>query len=381
MFERKGYNVVSEEEYYRKIMDDMKKEFPNMSESPSNLLVILARVMARNENIRDYDRTEAYSNAYVATATEQHLSKAVRIIGITRLSGTVAVGKVKITKDNSLSQIIIPAKLEITCNSKSYVTLNPSAIIQNTDEIELEIASVEVGTGNNVGDLSKFETVLNIRGLKEVVSVGVVAGGTNLESDANLRLRYFDRVGAYSNSSLRGIIDKVLSVPEVTRVDGNENCTPNMVDGLLPHSFIVYVAGGSEQEIANEIMSAKPAGIQSNGEIEKTVVVSGRNHSVKFSRFTNQEVYYRFEVVLDKAIASPDFISEMQEVIVSYTNGRAKVIGYELCAYVSKALEEVVGLKSSLFGFEENPTSSEDLVANTGLYLFTDATKIEVVVL
>ncbi len=381
MIKRNGYSVVSEEDYYRELMDGMKAEFPNMSESPSNLLTILARVIARNENMRDYDRVESYSNAYIATATGQHLSKAVRTAGISRLSGTRAVGKVLIEKDSSTPQIVLPANTEIICNDIVYQTINSSAIIINSQSVELEIVSKEVGTINNISIESKFKTVLNIRGVKSIVATTEIEGGSDVESDANLRLRYFTRMSSYANSSLKGIIDRVLAVPEVTKVSGNENNTPNVVDGLLPHSFIIYASGGTEMAIAETIMDTKPAGVNTNGEIETIVDVSGRKHPIRFSRFTDKGIFFSLEVAIDKATANPDFLSILKDKIVEYTNGNDAIIGYELCTFISQSIDEVRGVKTMKFGYEENPTSNDDLIADSGYSFITYPENIEVVII
>ena len=124
MISNRGYDVMSEEEYYDNIMEELKKQFPNMSENPSNLLVIMARIIARNENRRDYDRVRAYSEAYVATATGMHLSKAVAIAGISRLNGTRAVGKIKITREPDIPQVIIPSHTVLVSNDLKYQTIN-----------------------------------------------------------------------------------------------------------------------------------------------------------------------------------------------------------------------------------------------------------------
>lgn len=381
MINRRGYDVVPEEQYYDDIMAEFKKEFPHMSDSPSNLLSIIARIIARNENARDYDRVTAYSDAYVATATGMHLSKAVRTAGISRLSGTRAIGKVTITKDTDLSQAIIPPSMAIKSGNNVYVTTNADAIILNSPTIELEIISSSVGVVNNISTGSKFDTVLNIKGIKSVVASTDILGGTDIESDANLRDRYFRRMNSYSNSSLRGIIDKVSAIDEVYMVSGDENNKDVEENGLLPHSFIIYVAGGKDQDVAEVIMTSKPAGIQMNGDITKTVVVSGKEHPIKFSRFKSQAVYFNLEVAIDKSISSPDFVDNIKKVIVDFTNSTSKIVGYELSNHISQEIAEVRGVRSLKFGTSDNPQSSNDLVAPSGLNFTTDSKKINIVVI
>lgn len=381
MLDRRGYDIVPEEQYYNDIMGEFKKEFPHMSESPSNLLSIIARIIARNENARDYDRVTAYSDAYVATATGMHLSKAVRTAGISRLSGTRAVGKVTITKEDDVVQAIIPSGMQIKSGNNVYLTTNTDATIMNTKTIEMEIVSSDVGDFYNVSSGSKFDTVLNIRGIKSIVASTDISGGTDIESDLDLRDRYFRRMSAYSNSSLKGIIDRVSAINDVYMVSGDENRFDTEQNGLLPHSFIIYVAGGTNKEIAEAIINSKPAGIQMNGDISETVVVSGREHVIKFSRFESQTVYFNIEVAIDKTISSPDFIDNIKKVVVDSTNSTSKIVGYELSNHISQEIAEVRGVKSLKFGTSDNPQSSEDITAPSGLNFTTDNEKINITVI
>jgi uncharacterized phage protein gp47/JayE len=378
MITRNGYEVVSEENYYKDIMGELKKLYPTMSENPANLLCILARMIARNENARDYDRVESYSNAYVATATGQALSKAVRTAGISRISGTKAIGKVTITKDEDVFQAIIPASMRVKSGNNIYELTSQNAIILNVASIDVEVISIENGTINNIPSGSKLSTVSNILGVKTIVAIEDIAGGSDVESDLALRERYYDRMNAYSNSSLKGIIDTVKAVPNVYAVSGDENNTNQIVGNLLEHSFIIYASGGTEEDIAKAIMHSKPAGVQTNGDISIQVDVSGRKHTIKFSRFKNQEVYYSTEIVVDKTTAPTDIIEIIQEKIAEYTLVNSKIVSYEISNYISQEIESVRGVKTILFGASPSPTTDDDLISESGTNFLTDASKIAV---
>ncbi|MGL6098306.1 MAG: baseplate J/gp47 family protein, partial [Fusobacteriaceae bacterium] len=261
MINRNGYEVISEEDYYKEIMNEIKKQYPNMTEHPSNILVILARVLAKNENKRDYDRMESYSSAYIATATEKSLSKAVKIAGISRYSGTSAVGKIIITKAPEVEQLIIPKEMVIKSGINKYKTINSGAIILNDETLELEIVSSEIGMKYNISKESKFQTILNIMGIKNIVAKTNIEGGTDMESDAALRARYYARMNSTVNSSLKGVLDYVESVPDVVLVSGIENSSDSIKDGMAPHSISIFAEGATDYDVAKAIMNSKPAGI------------------------------------------------------------------------------------------------------------------------
>lgn len=381
MIQRTGYQVVSEEDYYNEIIKELKSKFPTMSENPANLLCVFARMFARNENARDYDRVKSYSSAYVATATDIALNKAVRTAGIDRLEGTRAIGKVRITKDDGVAQLIIPGSMKMKAGTVEYEVTKSEATIVNTSTVELEIISVNVGQLTNASNGSKFKSVLNINGIKDIVAIEDISGGTDIESDMQLRERYFNRMNAFANSSLRGIIDAVKAVPDVYNVAGDENNTDATVGILTPHSFIIYASGGTDQEIAEAIMTTKPAGVQTCGAISVAVQVSNKTHVIKFSRFTDQEVYYITEVAIDRAIAPPNIADLIKEKIIDYTLKHNTIVSYEITNFISQEIDSVKGVKTILFGNRPNPTTSNDLTAPTGFNLLTDASKIEVKVI
>lgn len=381
MITKKGYDIVSEEQYFKNIMKELKTEFPNMSEHPSNLLTVLVRLMAKNENRRDYDRAECYSNAYIATATGLALGKAVRLAGISRYAGTRAVGNVKIAKDTAVRQLIIPKNMPVKSDGMLYQTTNDSALIIETDEHTIQIESIGVGYDHNIPTGSKLNTVNNVRGVKKIETIEEIAGGTDIESDSVLRKRYLDRMNAHANSSLKGIMDEVKRVPETYMVSGEENWTDAERNGLLPHSFIIYVAGGADQRIAEAIMRSKPAGIQTNGQVNATVTVSGKPYVIKFSRYTDQTIYIRAEVAIERSIAPSNFEDLVKDGIIEFVTQRNKIVAYELNNHISQSIDAVKGVRHMYMGFNPNPTSSDDITAPAGTNFVCERPNIELVVI
>jgi len=376
-----GYVIKSEEDYYDDIMYDLKTEFPDMSESPSNLLVILARIWAKNENRRDYDASLRYSYAYVATATGDFLNKAVRTAGISRIEGNHAIGSVLITKDPEYSQILLLPETKIKSGSTIYKTTNTSTLIINSETEEVEIKSIDVGISGNIPLSSKFNTIESLLGIKSIVASTEISGGSDIETDAELRARYYIRIASYSNSSLEGIIDRVKAVSDVTRAGGKENNTSSIVDGLVPNSFIIYANGGTVEDIAQAIFESKPAGIQSNGDVSVEVELDGNVYDIKFSRFSTDEIYYDVEVAIDRTISPSTILDDIKDAIVEYTEANSSIVAYELSGYINKNIESAIGVSKLNFGTSENPTSNTSIEADAGKIFNADIDNIKVVVI
>jgi len=381
MITEEGYVIKSEEDYFDEFVESIKAFFPGISENPSNLAMVFGRIVAKNENYRDYDSAKANSNAYVATSYGTALDKAVRTVGISRKSGTRAVGKITITKSEDVSQIVIPANSIVVTSGLQYEIINDNAtIISSTTPVEFEIESVEVGSGYNLPIDSTFTMLNTIYGIDEIIGTTSITGGTDKESDVELKIRYFERVNATKNSSLAGVMAAVESVDGVTLVDGFENKSSETVDGLIPHSYIIFAEGGTEDDIANAINSSGPAGIQTNGDIVKTITLSDKDYEIKFSRFTGARVYYDTEIVIDPSVSQSTIITEIKDSLIEYTSLNRNIVSYKLSTYLSQNVDGIVGVKKLYFGTSENPTSGDDLEADLGAKYFTDEDSITLVV-
>lgn len=372
---KNGYEITSEDEYFKEAMSQLKKEFPLMSEHPSNPLVIMARLWAKNESIRDFDRVQRYNNAYVATATGVHLDKVVSVGGLFRNSGKHAVGDVTITKDKSRAQIVIPSGTLLSSSGILYKTTNINAVIMNSDTVDMQVEALEVGLLGNIVKGSSFVTVSNIIGIKTIIAKTALEGGDDLETDAELRLRYYYRMNEYQNSSLNGLIAKVKEIKDVVKVSGSENTTAAVdANGAPPKSFTIYVRGGVNSDIARTIAEYKPAGVQSFGGVNETVVINGVSYSIGFSRFNDVTIYFDVEIEIDRTIAPADYDEKIKDVIVDFVNENRTLKTFELITQISRKLDFVSGVSKLNQGKSANPTTNTDIVAAPSEDLITNKT-------
>lgn len=377
--ERTGYSLTTSGQYLDKILQDLNTEFPNMSNASNNLTVILARIISNVLEENDAIRGEGYNNVYVATAVEEHLDKAVSIGGITRRYGTKSYGKIKVTKTDDVPSISIPPNTLIETNDVQFTTLNTGYVpINNSNPVEIEIASVETGINQNVTKGSTFTPVVAIRGLDKMICEKGTAGGTDTESDQELRRRYYLTISSYSNSSLNGIISEVAKMDDVVRVSGRENNTDTEVNGLPAHSFEIFCEGGSDQDVAETIFYVKPAGIQTHGDVQVDIPFNNNTYKISFSRFTKQTVYYKLTVKPNIGVATTTLESDMKKAIAIYTASSTKINQSELVGYLYNNVKGIGSLSDIKFGFSPNPTTDTELVVETGKTFNTDDSKIAI---
>lgn len=377
--ERTGYRLTTSDDYLESIIGDLQNEFPNMSNSSNNFAVVLARILSKALEENDSIRGEGYNNVYVATAVDRHLDKAVAIGGISRRYGTKSYGKVKITKTSDIPSISIAPNTIIESGDVQYLTNNNGYVpIDSNSPVEVEVVSILTGSNQNVPPGSTFTPVVSIRGLDKIICEDGTSGGTDTESDQELRRRYYLTIGSYSNSSLNGIISEVAKVDDVVRVSGRENNTDATIDGVPPHSFEIFCEGGSDSDIAETIFYVKPAGIQTYGNVKVDIPFNNNTYKISFSRFTKQTVYYKLTVKPNIGVATTTLESDMKKAMATYTASSTKINHSELVGYLYNNVKGIGSLSDIKFGFSPNPTTDTELVVTAGKTFYTSDDKIAI---
>lgn len=134
-----------------------------------------------------------------------------------------------------------------------------------------------------------------------------VLGGTQ-ETDAEGRQRRALSLAVPGSTTPDAITGKLLAVDGVTNVTVLQNVTDATdANGLLPHSIMAIVLGGSDADIAQVMWENTGGGIYLNGNTSATVVDSqGISQVVRWQRPTDKEMWVRATYVLDTEYSFPD---------------------------------------------------------------------------
>jgi uncharacterized phage protein gp47/JayE len=161
-----------------------------------------------------------------------------------------------------------------------------------------------------------------VSGWSEVENPAAGATGREAETDAEFRLRraQFYAVGKATEDAIRQhILNTVNGVISCIVVS---NRTSGTVDSMPPHSLQVIAEGGDEQDIADAIWYAAPAGITIYGTVTGTYVVDseGYQHEIKFSRPDTDYVWLHINISLyDEEIFPEDGDEQIKAAIVEWS--------------------------------------------------------------
>ncbi len=176
------------------------------------------------------------------------------------------------------------------------------------------------------GDITEIETAVS--GWESVINLEDADPGTNLMSDQGLRLLRDAELAATGTSSVPAIRRTLLKVDDVEAVTvfyNNSDATDG--DGMPPHSVEALVQGGDDDDIFAAMFRATAGGIVTHGTEVGTVTDSqGTDHTVKFSRPDEVEIYIAITVEVDPDTVQADVQDQIKAAIVAWgllqPNGR-----------------------------------------------------------
>jgi uncharacterized phage protein gp47/JayE len=155
--------------------------------------------------------------------------------------------------------------------------------------------------------------------------------GTNIETDAALRIRRAASLQQSGTAPVQALRAALLQVSGVTAAYAYENPT-DAVDGSgrPPHSVECLVQGGTDAAVAMAIWNAKAAGIASTGGSIETVTdpVTGAAYSVWLSRPVVTPIYVEVTVKKGSTYATGGVgAAAVKAAIVAYANGLVSALG------------------------------------------------------
>jgi uncharacterized phage protein gp47/JayE len=199
-------------------------------------------------------------------------------LGVTTTLPTSSTLRINVTEPSSVYPLLVGARLGITSIS-DLVTV---------EAINQGVVKAPAGT--------LVTLLVPAVGITSVTNLEGAAEGREQETDEELRVRRYESVQIIGASTEQAIVANVKNLTGVTAafIIANRTYTTDG-EGRPPKSFEVVVEGGDEQEVAETIWRYHPVGIETFGDITRTIVDdNGINQSVKFSRPIN--ILIRMEI-------------------------------------------------------------------------------------
>ncbi len=171
----------------------------------------------------------------------------------------------------------------------------------------------------SASDSSTYSIKTPLTGIDDVeyTSGGTTTLGSDTETDSHLRARREEEIESSASSTLASIKAIVNDVSGVEFVQCYENDTSSTVDSIPAKAFEVVVLGGDDTDIAEAILSKKPAGIQAYGTtVESVTDDDGNSFNIGLTRPTEVPIEMRITMLLTEGQTS-EWEDEVKASLVS----------------------------------------------------------------
>lgn len=299
----------------------------------------------------------------------------------------------------ALAALIPPTTLTVSVGGGA-LTLSvldikkPSVMTLSETLTTQSVTGIVLFESEDYGDISLPDGAINqlvstIPGLLTVQNLGGYIAGRLRETDVELRKSYVDKIFARSSrmteSIKSAILDNIQGV-ETCAVFENQYDFPD-ADGRPPHSVEVVADGGSDIEIAQQILNTKAGGIQTFGDVLVTLIGEfGEQIPIRFNR--PQYLFIWFKVIVSIGTSlPPDYVDVIKKTIIEQVNssevGR-QVVPQKLIGKIYEALPDIEYMQIPVFytaDGTEQPDEYRDVIVPVSVRQrpYTEATRIEVV--
>lgn len=286
----------------------------------------VARLLAESQN----QLKTVLDSAQLEFAEGKALELLTALIGVRRKQATKSVGEATFSRENAASvDYTVPRGTTIQTDSVDPVRFETTEQVTlpagSTSVSGVSIRAVEAGTRGNAGANTLTVMTDPPSGIEEVTNPTQTDGGTDAETDDDLRARAKDELSDGMRGTARGIRNELIKTAGVKSVSlfiNDQNAANG--DGLEGHTFEAVVEGGENQQVGQTIFDSKGAGDGTQGGIHGTEVTvqaemdNGQTHPVAFSRPNVVQIYVEMDISTNDKYEGND---EVRDAIVQYIGG------------------------------------------------------------
>ena len=303
---------------YSEIVADMQTRARNLFGENINLtdrspLGIFIQVLAWSIALLWQLAEKVYYSAFVDTSEGNSLDYAVRKGGVTRRGAEKATATQRFTGDNGT---IIPLGFLVGTETEIlFETIETGTITTGT--LDLTVRALIGGTQSNIPSGNINQIINPLAGLSSTVNLTDAEGGRNVETDAELRTRYFLSFASAGASTIDALIAALLRTVGVRGANIEE--VKNVDDDVI--GFRTIVLGGLANDVAQTILNYKAWGVKTFGTQTGTAVASnGQSYTINFDYATEVDLYANITVTKSGAFPS-NGANLIKDKIAEYIGG------------------------------------------------------------
>jgi|GEM_PF-3929006 len=316
-----GFTIKTREQIFSDLSDLAKAPEAfgaDVDLTPYSPLGVFLALVSESQSLQWQAFEALYYGAFLDTAEDVDLDRLARFAGVTRKQPQKEQVQLLFSGTNST---VIPVDYIIQTPSGIQFKTKESKIISGVTSVESEAVNFGVASRVGVDQLTEFATPVS--GIDSVTNASASTGGSELESDADLRARALDNINIYRRNT--GIVEfikrQIKNDPNVISCEIVENTSNVESNGMSPHSMQFIIDGGSDAYIAALIRKYKPAGIKLHGNILVSVDNgNGGLDTIYFSRPGDYSVVVKLDLTTNVLWDNAN-LRKIKTAIVQYIGG------------------------------------------------------------
>ena len=215
--------------------------------------------------------------------------------------------------------VIEPYQLKLKTNTDVTFTNIEKVTINSSGTSNILVECEQFGKVGNVeaNEICTIKTPLN--GISPGCNLSKFEGGADVENDYEYRKRYLKLRGSYTGLTKDDIQKELLNKAGVIAVQLEENHdeeSKTLDNGLIltRKSFVAYVYGGADIDVATALALKLNTSIKQFGDVEISIFSKIRKvyEIIKFYRPKNKTINYSYEIIGEVNVA------EVERVIEKY---------------------------------------------------------------
>lgn len=257
-----------------------------------------------------------YNNRTANTSVGVGLDNLCALVGIKRKPSTKSSCQLTITGDPGT--VITNGK----AGDGTYNWILPEEVTIPSNGMIIVQAECETGGYITAAPNTINNIITPIYGWLGVTNQYSATPGRNVESDANLRARYYVSTMLPAVSIFDSMLASLGSITDVKRVKGYENDTNQISsEGFPPHSVTFVVEDGDEGQIAEMIYNKKTPGCYTNGTTDIEILSEAGNVTyIRFYRPTYKNVWVKVNIT-KLAGYNDSAVDKIKNALVNYIKG------------------------------------------------------------
>ncbi|MEC0092894.1 baseplate J/gp47 family protein [Paenibacillus macquariensis] len=353
MLDKTGFKRKRFDDLFGEMEDKSKETFGDkINTSERSPLGIILRIFAWFLSNLWGTAEDVYNSSYINSAEGNSLDRLGPHVGITRVLDQYSVGTILLTGTPGAS---ILEGFQVVTETQIYFETLEDAIFDSMGKVSVPIEAIESGQSSNVASGAISVIVNPNPDVTGVTNLQPTTSGREKMTDAEFRDLFTQSVAGGGAATIDAIIGALLSVDSVRSATVIQNFSSiTDASGRPPHSYQAYVLGGRDEDVAQAIFSTGAGGIESYGDIVKSVKdIGGFDHEVKFSRA--EEVALKVSVDITKNEQYPANGDDLiRSAIVLYIGGEDGGSYYNGLSMGSPVVyKKIIGAVSKIDGIED----------------------------